>query len=60
MGLLKGKKGPSEIKLKIPVNDGGAGDTCFDYALKVTPAFDNIVTNNPQYTLTDDILTANY
>ncbi len=54
------KKGPSEIKLTIPVDDGGAGNICFDYALEVVTAFDNIITNNPQYTFTDDTLITNY
>ncbi len=33
---------------------------CFDYALEVATAFDSIVTNNPQCTLTDDTLITNY
>ncbi len=33
------KKNPSEIIITIPVNDGGAGKECFDFALKVTNAF---------------------
>ncbi len=59
-GFVNGKKGPSEIKITIPVDDSGAGKANFDWALEVANAFDNIVTNNPQYTLTDDTLITNY
>ncbi len=59
-GVVKGKKGPCEIKLTILIDDSGEGDASFDYALKVATAFDNIVTNNPQYSLTDDTLITNY
>ncbi len=58
--VVKGKKGPSEIKLTISVDNSGAGNACFNYALKVATTFDNIVINNPQYTLTDDTLITNY
>ncbi len=54
------KKGPSKIKVTIPIDDGGAGDTNLNYALEVATAFDNIVTNNPQYSVTDDTLITNY
>ncbi len=53
-GIVSGKKGPGEIKITIPVDNGQAGKACFDFALEVATSFDNIVTNNPQYTLTDD------
>ncbi len=59
-GVVNRRKGPSKIKLTIPVNDGGAGDASFDYALEVATAFDNIVANNPQYSLTNDTLIINY
>ncbi len=44
----------------ISINNGQAGKACFDFALEVATSFDNIVTNNPQYTLTDDTLITNY
>ncbi len=44
----------------IPVDNSGAGDACFNFALEVTNAFNNIVTNNPQYVFTDDTLITNY
>ncbi len=59
-GLVEGKKTPGEIKITIPVNDGGAGLANFYWALEVATAFDNIVTNNPQYTLADATLISNY
>ncbi len=60
-GLLQGKKAPGEIKFTIPVDDGGApAGAKFDRALEVANAFDNIVTNNPQYTITDATLISNY
>ncbi len=58
--FIEGKKGPSEIKIMIPGNNSQTGKTCFDHALEVAPSFDNIVTNNPQYTHTDDTLITNY
>ncbi len=61
-GIVKGsnKKGPGEIKIMIPIDDCGAGKACFDRALKVANAFNNMVTNNPSYTLTDTTLITNY
>ena len=59
-GLVEGKKTPDEIKIMIPVNDGGASPANLDGALEVATAFDNIVTNNPQYTITDATLISNY
>ncbi len=59
-GVWAMSKNPCEIKLSIPVNDGGAGDACFDCALKVVNVFDNIVTNNKQHVLTDKTLIVTY
>ncbi len=59
-GLVEGKKNPGEIKIMIPVNDSGAGQGNFDQALEVATAFNNIVTNNPQYILSDSTLISNY
>ncbi len=59
-GLLEGKKTHGEIKITIPIDDSGAGDGKFDRALKVANAFNNIVTNNPQYTISNATLISNY
>ncbi len=53
-------KTPSEIKLSIPVDDGGTGDASFDFALEVANVFDNIVTNNNQHVLTNKTLIVTY
>ncbi len=53
-------KTPGEIKLSIPINDSGAGDTSFNFALKVANGFDNIITNNNQHILTDKTLIVTY
>ncbi len=60
-GIVVGstKKNPIEIYITIPVNDSGAGEACFNFALKVANSFDNIITNNPQYVFTDDTLITN-
>ncbi len=59
MGTLKEKRSKWD-KLTIPVDYSGAGNTSFDYALEVATTFDNIVTNNTQYSLTDDPLITNF
>ncbi len=46
-------KTPHEIKISIPLNDGGAGDASFDFALEVANVFDNIVANSNQHILTE-------
>ncbi len=53
-------KTPCEIKISIPINDGGAGDASFDFTLEVANVFDNIVTNNKQHVLTDKTLIVTY
>ncbi len=58
--VVSTKKNPSEINITIPVDDGLAGKACFNFALEVANAFDNMFTNNPQYIFTDDALITNY
>lgn len=49
-----------EIKLTIPINNGGTGPAQFDYTLYVASVFDDIITHNKTCTFTIDQFCATY